>query len=138
MAELKTQRNDDADVDAFLDSVENEKRREDCRAVVELMQDITGAPPTMWGTSIIGFGTYQYKYKSGREGDWMLTGVSPRKQSLTLYIMSGFKHYDELMARLGKHTTGRSCLYIKKLEDVDQAVLRELIQASVDYVGAAG
>lgn len=137
MAKLKTERND-GDVEAFLASVENEKRREDCRAVIDLMRDITGESPAMWGDSIIGFGSYDYRYKSGREGSWFVTGVSPRKQSLTLYIMSGFANHDALMARLGKHTTGRSCLYIKKLEDVDQEVLRELIQRSVDHVAGSG
>ncbi len=135
MAEVKTKKND-GDVEAFLDGIENVKRREDCRAVMALMKDITGETPTLWGTSIIGFGSYRYKYKSGREGDWFLTGLSPRKQSLTLYIMSGFSRYDELLARLGKHTTGRSCLYIKKLEDIDRSVLRELIETSVEAVAS--
>jgi hypothetical protein len=85
----------------------------------------------MWGTSIVGFGSYHYKGASGREGDWMLTGFSPRKQNLTLYIMPGFEDYDSLMKNLGKHTTGKSCLYIKKLEDVDTKVLKELVTKSV-------
>ena len=130
MAELKTQRND-ASVDEFLDSVENPRRQSDCRTVVALMKDITGETPTMWGDSIVGFGEYQYKYKSGRAGEWFLTGVSPRKQSLTLYIMPGFSRYDELLARLGKHKTGTSCLYINKLDDIDHDVLRELVEQSV-------
>lgn len=88
----------------------------------------------MWGDSIIGFGDYHYTYKSGRDGHWFLTGFSPRKQSLTLYIMSGFAEYDDLMAKLGKHTTGKSCLYIKKLEDVDLDVLEMLIDKSVKHM----
>lgn len=133
MAELKTRPND-GDVDAFLASVENERRREDCRAVMELMAAETGEAPTLWGDSIIGFGSYHYVYDSGREGDWFLTGVSPRKQSLAVYIMSGFDRYAELMERLGKHSTGKSCLYIKRLEDVDADVLRELVRRSVAYI----
>ena len=108
MAELKTKQND-ADVGAFLDGIENEKRRADCRAVVELMAEVTGEPPAMWGDSIIGFGSYHYKYSTGREGDWMATGVSPRKQSLTVYIMTGFQRHEALMKRLGRYTTGKSC-----------------------------
>ena len=133
MAELKTKKNDE-DVGAFLDGIENEKRREDCRAVVEMMTEVTGEPPTMWGSSIIGFGSYHYKYASGREGDWMATGVSPRKQSLTLYVMTGFPRHDVLMKKLGKYTTGKSCLYIKKLEDVDPDVLRKLLRESFEHV----
>ena len=133
MAELKTKPND-ASVEAFLDSIENQKRRQDCRKVVALMREITGEPAKMWGNSIIGFGTYHYKYDSGRDGDWFLTGCSPRKQSLTLYIMAGFGKYDELMGKLGKYKTGKSCLYINKLEDVDLEVLKELIALSVEYI----
>ncbi len=133
MAELKTKKNA-ANVGAFLDGIENEKRREDCGAVVKLMADVTGEPPTMWGGSIIGFGSYHYKYASGREGDWMATGVSPRKQNLTLYIMTGFPRHDALMKKLGTFTTGKSCLYIKKLEDVDLKVLRQLVRESYTRV----
>ena len=133
MAELKTRKND-ADVQAFLDGIENERRREDCRAVVELMADVTGEAPVMWGASIIGFGSYHYKYASGREGDWLATGVSPRKQSLTVYIMTGFARHAELMRKLGRYTAGKSCLYIKKLEDVDLGVLRELVRESFAHV----
>ena len=133
MAELKTKKND-ADVEAFLAGVENARRREDCRAVVRLMAEVTGEPPVIWGDSIIGFGSYHYKYATGREGDWMATGVSPRKQSLTVYIMTGFERHAALMKKLGRYTTGKSCLYIKKLEDVDVDVLRELIRASFERV----
>jgi hypothetical protein len=95
------------------------------------MKKITMEEPKMWGPSIVGFGNYHYKYESGREGDWFLTGFSPRKASLTLYIMAGFKEYDELLEKLGKHKTGSSCLYVNKLEDVDLKVLTQLIKQSV-------
>jgi hypothetical protein len=133
MAELKTQPTDEKVVN-FLDRVANEKRREDSFKVLALMQDITGEQPVMWGSSIIGFGRYSYKYASGREGEWFVTGFAPRKKALTLYLMSGFSEYDALLKKLGKHTTGKACLYIKKIEDVDQDVLRELIEKSVEHV----
>jgi hypothetical protein len=133
MAELKTQRND-GDVEGFLNGVEDEKRREDAFAVLEIMKRVTGEQPEMWGDAIVGFGSYHYRYASGREGDWFTAGFSPRKQALTLYIMSGTSKHDELFTKLGKYTTGKSCLYIKKLEDVDLDVLEELIEASVEYV----
>lgn len=133
MAQLKTQKND-ASVEEFLNSVPEEKKREDSFAILKLMQDVTGEEPAMWGTSIIGFGSYRYKYASGREGEWFLSGFSPRKQSLTLYIMAGFDNYDSLLADLGKYTTGKSCLYIKKLEDVDIPTLRELVRQSAAHI----
>lgn len=135
MAENKT-RETDASVDAFLDGVANEQRREDCRAVVELMAEVSGEPAKMWGKSIIGFGTYHYRYESGREGDLMRVGVSPRARELTLYIMPGFSNYGDLMSRLGAHRTGKSCLYIKRLSDVDLDVLRTLIAASLEALSA--
>jgi len=100
------------------------------------MKQVTGDKPIMWGDSIIGFGTYKYKYASGRQGEWPVTGFSPRKQNLTIYIMSGFDEYDDLLTQLGKHSTGKSCLYIKKMEDIDQDVLRELISKSVEHMAA--
>ena len=106
MAELKTKKND-ADVGAFLDGIENEKRRADCRAVVELLAAATGEPPAMWGDSIIGFGSYHYRYPTGREGDWMAAGVSPRKRNLTVYVMTGFERHEALMKKLGRYTTGK-------------------------------
>jgi len=133
MAELKTKLNDGS-VKDFLDSVEDEKKRKDSYHVLQIMQKITGEEPKMWGTSIIGFGNYHYKYKTGREGDWFVTGFSPRKQALTLYIMAGFSKYDELMQKLGKYKTGKSCLYVKKLEDIDESVLKQLISESVNYM----
>lgn len=133
MAELKTKEND-ASVEAFLNGVADEKKRQDSFTILNLMQEVTGEVPRMWGTSIVGFGHYHYKYASGREGDWFLTGFSPRKQSLTLYIMSGFAEYDTLMNKLGKYKTGKSCLYVKKMEDVDEATLRELVKLSVEHM----
>ena len=133
MAELKTQKND-ASVEEFINGVSDETKRQDCRTVIEMMREITGEEPSMWGTSIVGFGSYHYKYASGREGDWMLTGFSPRKQNLTLYIMSGFSEYESLLAKLGKHKTAKSCLYVKKLEDVDLPTLRNLIEQSVEHM----
>jgi len=130
MAELKTKRND-ADVEAFLNNVENVKRRQDAFRLLVIMEEITGLKPTMWGNSIVGFGSYHYKYASGREGDWPSVAFSPRKQSLTLYIMSGFDSFDELMSKLGKYKTGKGCLYVNKLEDVDERVLRSLIVQSI-------
>ena len=133
MAELKTQKND-GDIEIFLNSVTHDKRRADAFQVLELMKEVTGEAPKMWGDSIVGFGSYHYTYASGREGDWFLAGFSPRKQNLTLYIMSGFDEYDDLMARLGKFKTGKSCLYINKLEDVDQDVLKELVKKSTEHM----
>ncbi len=133
MSEPKT-RPTDASVDDYLDEIEDETRRQDCRTLVRIMKKVTGAKPRMWGPSIVGFGTYHYKYASGREGDWPLTGFSSRKRELTLYIMAGFSRYDELMAKLGKHKTGKSCLYVKRLADVDLKVLERLVTASVKHV----
>ncbi len=133
MAELKTKRNQ-GDVKDFLNSVTNEKRREDSFAVLDLMKQVTGKKPEMWGDSIVGFGSYHYKYASGREGDWFLVGFSPRVQNLTLYIMAGFDEYETLLGKLGKHTTGKSCLYIKNLENVDMEVLKELVRQSVEHM----
>lgn len=133
MAKLKTSP-DERNPEVYLSAIENDSRRQDCREVAALMEEITGAAPQMWGSSIVGFGTYHYVYESGREGDWFLTGFSSRKQNLTLYIMSGFDKYEELMSRLGKYKTGKSCLYLKKLDDIDRGVLKELIQASVDHL----
>ena len=136
MAELKTKVNN-ASVDKFLKGVKDERVREDCYKILDIMKKATKAEPRMWGTSIIGFGSYRFKYESGREGEWMLTGFSPRKQNLTLYIMPGFQEYNSLMKNLGKHTTGKSCLYIKKLEDVDTKVLKELVVKSVKKIKEA-
>ncbi len=133
MAKLKTTLNEGSVFD-FLNSVEDEKKRNDAFAICEIMEEVTGQPPKMWGTSIVGFGEYHYKYASGREGDFMAAGFSPRKTSLTLYIMAGFDRYDTLMAQLGKFKTGKSCLYVKKLEDIDVEVLKTLVKESYDYI----
>ena len=133
MAELKTQKND-ASIVAFLNSVENPTRKKDAFTLLEIMKRITKSEPSMWGPSIVGFGDYHYKYDSGREGDWFITGFSPRKQSMSLYIMSGFGKYDEILGRLGKHKTSVSCLYINKLDDINMDVLYELIESSVQHM----
>ena len=133
MAQLKTQPNDQS-VEVYLNRVADEKKRRDCFAILELMRDVTQSEPRMWGDSIVGFGSYHYNYASGREGDWPLVGYSPRSQNMSLYIMAGFSSFDKLMAKLGKHKTGKSCLYIKRLDDVDEVVLRKLIDASVVYM----
>lgn len=130
MATLKT-RPSDASVEAFLDSVDNEDRRKDARRVLAIMGRVTGEPARMWGTRIVGFGNYHYRYASGREGDWPITGLSPGKRNLSLYIMPGFDNYGEMLSRLGKHRTGKSCLYVNRLRDVDLNVLEEIIRQSV-------
>lgn len=132
MSENKTRPNN-ASVTSFLEAIDDDIKKQDCFTLLELMKKITGQPPVMWGPSIIGFGSYHYKYDSGREGDMLLTGFSPRKQNLTLYIMAGFDRYENLMQKLGKHKTGKSCLYIKHLSDMNISVLTELIKASYDH-----
>ena len=133
MAELKTQRNDQ-NIERFLDSVEHPTRRQDSFEVLSLMREITGDQGSMWGDSIVGFGDFSYTNTTKKEYKWFKTGFSPRKQSMTLYIMDGFEAYDEILSRLGKHKTGKSCLYINNLEDVDLVVLRELVEASVAHM----
>jgi hypothetical protein len=118
-------------VAAFIDTLADEARRADAKALVKLMQSATGEKPTMWGTSIIGFGSYHYTYESGREGDMPLVGFSPRKAATVLYGMTGLSSSEALLAKLGKHTTGKGCLYIKKLTDVDQKALEALVVKSV-------
>lgn len=130
MAENKTQKTG-ASVSKFLASIKDETRRKDSAAVASLMKKVTGLKAEMWGPAIVGFGRYHYKYDSGREGDMPVVGFSPRKEALTLYLMTGFSGFDKLFAKLGKHKTSKACLYIKRLEDVDKAVLEELIARSV-------
>ena len=130
-SEPKTKVND-ASVTKFLNSVGDEGKRNDSFEILKIMQQVTKEEPKMWGTSIVGFGSYHYKGKSGREGDWMLTGFSPRKQNLTLYLMGGFdENAGDLLKKLGKHKTSVGCLYINKLEDVDKKVLKDLVAESV-------
>ena len=137
MAELKTRQNDQ-DVATFLNGIADEGRRRDCFTILELMKDVTGAEPRMWGDSIVGFGNYHYRYASGREGDWFVTGFSPRKQNLTLYLASGLGQHADLLQRLGKHTVGKGCLYIKRLDDIDLPTLRELVKRSADHLARTG
>lgn len=131
MAELKTQKGD-GDVEAFISGIQDERRREDSKALVALMERATGEEPAMWGPSIIGFGDLHYKYESGREGDWFRVGFSPRKQSLTLYVTDYIQEDDPLLAQLGKYTTGKACIYVKRLDDVDHEVLEKLVKRSYD------
>ena len=138
MAENKTQKTG-ASVDEFMASVSNARRRADGLALLAMMKDVTGLEPEMWGPSIIGFGQYHYRYESGREGDMPLVGFSPRSKSLSIYLVPGFQEHDgALLSRLGKHSTGVSCLYINKLVDVDTGVLRELIAKSYQYMQDEG
>jgi len=130
MTDVKAAPND-ASPAAFVAGLENEVRRRDCKALLTLMKRITGEAARMWGNSIVGFGSYHYRYDSGREGDWFLTGFSPRKRYLTIYIMPGFSRFESIMRRLGRYKLGKSCLYIKSLDDIDQGALRELIERSV-------
>ena len=132
MAQLKTTQTNES-VIKFLNSVEDERKRGDCFAVVKMMQEVTGLPPKMWGPSIIGFGSYHYKYESGHEGDMCIIGFSPRKQNLTLYCMGGVAE-NELFKKLGRHKTGKGCLYINKLSDVNTDVLKKIIEASFQHM----
>lgn len=130
MAEAKTKPTG-MSVDAFIEAVQPAARQADARAVRALLERVSGRPATMWGPSIVGFGAYRYRYESGREGEAPRVGFSPRSSALVVYVMDGFPGHAELLARLGRHTTGRSCLYIKKLADVDMGVLEELVTASL-------
>lgn len=130
MAELKT-RQTKASVKDFLNQISDEERRKDCFAIAKMMEEITGEKPKMWGPSIVGFGTHHYKYASGREGDWPITAFSPRKNNLTLYVMVGYEDHADLMKQLGKHSTAKSCLYIKRLSDVHIPTLKKLIKVGI-------
>ena len=129
--ELKTKQTE-ASVEDFLNGVENEAVRADCRRIAGMMKDATGEPPKMWGANIIGFGSRTMKYASGRELDWLIVGFSPRKANLTLYLGTGEAWNDELLSQLGKHKTGMGCLYFKRLADVDENILKQLIKESVE------
>jgi len=130
MAELKTKLNDSS-VEEFLNAVEDEQKRADSFKLLKMMQEISGEPAKMWGTNIVGFGTYHYVYASGREGDWMLSGFSPRKASISVYLMAGFEQLSDELAILGKHKVGKGCLYIKRLSDIDEKHLRKMIKKSI-------
>lgn len=129
MAENKTKPTD-VDVGAFIDAVDHPERRDDARALAALMERVSGEPAAMWGPTMVGFGRYRYRYDSGRKGDAFRIGFSPRKAELVLYLLDGFTERDALLARLGKHRTGKSCLYVKRLADVDMGVLEQLVAAS--------
>jgi hypothetical protein len=133
MAELKTKRTE-ASVERFLKNIKDERRRMDCIALVDIMRRITKSEPKMWGPSIVGFGSYHFVYESGREGDWFLTGFSPRKEALTLYVMSGFAQHGDAMKTLGKCKTGKGCLYVKALEDIHLPSLKKLLRESVTHL----
>lgn len=133
MAELKTKKNENS-VHDFLNAIDNEQRKSDCFELLEIMKNLTGEEAAMWGESMVGFGSYHYKYKSGREGDWFLTGFSPRKQNLTIYIMSGFEPFSAKINELGKYKTSSSCLYVKKLEDIDKKQLQHIVKKSVQLM----
>lgn len=135
MAEMKTKPHA-GNVLEFLEKEPQTTRKNDCLTLIKTMQAITGEEPKMWGPSIVGFGVYHYRYETGREGQSFLTGFSPRKQALTIYIMAGFENYEALMSRLGKFKTGKACLYVKKLADIDMDLLKELITHSIEYVKA--
>jgi hypothetical protein len=135
MADNKTQPTR-ASVTAFMAAIGDRQMRADAKKVAAMMRRATGKRARMWGPSIVGYGSYHYRYASGREGDYMITGFSPRKQALSIYIMPGFDRFQGLMSKLGKYTTGKSCLYIKRLADVDEAVLERLIDESVRYMRA--
>ena len=135
MADNKT-RPTQASVTAFMNGIADKQMRADAKKVAAMMRRATGKRAKMWGPSIVGFGSYHYRYESGREGDFMITGFSPRRQALTVYIMPGFGRFPKLMTRLGKYRTGKSCLYIKRLADVDEAVLDQLIHESVAHMRA--
>ena len=124
----------DAGVSAFLAAIEDDQRREDCRTLLALMGRITGKPAVMWGASIVGFDTYHYRYESGREGDWAVTGFSPRKGDISVYLTAASPGQDDLLARLGRHKMGKACLYIRRLSEIDLGVLEQLIAASVAEV----
>jgi hypothetical protein len=133
MTTNKTVQND-SDVMTFIAQIKDEKKREDCIEIMSMMQNITAEKPSMWGSSIIGFGCYHYRYESGREGDCMRVGLSPRAQNISVYIIPGFSEFSEHLANLGKHKVGKSCLYIKRLSDIDPTVLRDIIQRSIDMM----
>lgn len=133
MAETKTKPTA-VSVDDYIDAIDDEVKRDDSRVLVKMMSKLTGAKPTMWGPSIIGFDRYHYKYDSGHEGDSCIIGFSPRKAAISIYIMTGFDKYDELMAKLGKHKMGKACLYVKRLSDIDVKVLEELATRSIAAV----
>ena len=136
MAELKTKENK-ASVQQFIDTLQDAGRKRDCLIMRRMMQDVTGKRARMWGDSIVGFGRYHYRYDSGREGDFFVTGFSPRKQNFTIYIMPGYSDYRGLLKKIGKHKLGKSCLYVNSLDDIDLNILKQMISASVEKMKAS-
>jgi hypothetical protein len=136
MAELKTKPSDE-DVSAFIAAIPDDAQRQDAATLAELMQHATGEAGALWGGKIVGFGRFHYRYASGRDGEWFIVGFAPRAKNLTLYIMDGFDGHSELLGKLGRHSTGKACLYLKRLSDVDMVVLGELIDRSVAAVRAS-
>jgi len=133
MKQNKTRATQKSPID-FIQAIEDPQKRADCEKIHKMMSEITGAEGKMWGESIIGYGDYHYKYASGREGDWFITGFSPRKSTITLYLSYGFEENEDIMSGLGKYKTGKACLYLKKLDDVNEASLKKLIKKTVDKV----
>ena len=133
MAELKTKPHDEASVADFISGIADEVKRQDSARLVELMHEVTGVAPRMWGSSIVGFGERHYRYASGREGDTFVVGFSPRKEALTIYAAGYLEQFADLLERLGRHKTGKGCLYIKRLQDVDLVVLRSFLERSVQF-----
>jgi hypothetical protein len=131
MAELLTKPNKKLPIERIIDLQECEKKQGDCKELIQLMREVTNEEPQMWGSSIIGFGKYHYKYESGREGDWFKVGFSPRKQNITIYVTAGFKDYDSILSKLGKYKLGKSCIYIKQLADIDKTVLKKILKHSI-------
>ena len=131
--EAKTKKTEQS-VDSYLEAIADPSVKEDCKTLIGLMQKVSGHPPKMWGPSIIGFGSYHYKYDSGHEGDICMVGFSPRKSNLSLYVLAGAPGQTDLLQKLGKHKAGKGCLYVKKLEDVDQDVLESLIKKGIDHI----
>lgn len=130
MTTNKTTRNTD-DVTAFINQIIDDQKRDDCMTIMDLMREATKESPAMWGSSIVGFGSYHYQYDSGREGDFMRVGLSPRAQNMSIYIIPGFEELSEQLSKLGKHKIGKSCLYIKRLSDIDLTVLKDIVQKSI-------
>ena len=133
MTANKTVQNND-DAKQFIEQVKDDTKREDCLALIALMQQLTGEAPAMWGTSIVGFGSYHYQYKSGRQGDFLRVGFSPRAQNISIYIMPGFDKFESELKVLGKHKLGKSCLYVKRLSDIDFEVLKKIVGRSVEIM----
>jgi hypothetical protein len=131
MAERKTKKDNDASVTTFLGALKDAEQQADARALLRLMQRVTGERPKMWGKGIVGFGEHHYRYASGREGDWFLTGFSPRAGNLTVYLMADFATLEPLLKKLGKHTKAKSCLYLRRLSDVDLKVLEKIVERGV-------